>query len=126
MGRFLRDYHRCWSSESVYVTVEDFGLIHAIPTDFSTSATEGEVNQPLDYVRLTPWPIELLSISVSLKYVVNVTHLPKELRLYCHSNVRRSMAQCASSTKPMFILMSQIGPNYPGGIFCCLPVFCFF
>ena len=117
MGRFLRDYHRCWSSESVYVTDEDFGLIHAIPTDFSISTTEGEVNQPLDYVRLTPWPIELLSISSSLKYVVNVTHLPKELGLYCHSNVRRSMAQRASSTKPMFIVVSHIGSNHPGGIF---------
>ena len=79
MGRFLRDDQRSWSTESIYVTDEDFGPIHAIPTGVSTSATEGEVNQPLDYVRLTPWPIELLSISVSLKYVVNVTHFPKEL-----------------------------------------------
>ena len=86
MGRFLRDYQRCWSTESVYVTDEDFGPIHAIPTGFSTSATEGEVNQPLDYVRLTPWPIEQLSISARLKSVVNGAHLPKELGRYFNSN----------------------------------------
>ena len=51
------------------------------------------------------------------KYVVNVTHLPKELGLYCHSNVRRSMAQRASSTKTMFIVVSHIGSNHPGGFF---------
>ena len=95
MGRFLRDIQRCWSSESTYVTDEDFSLIHAIPTGVSTSDTEGEVNQRLDYVRLTPWPIGQLSTSASLKSVVNVLHIPKELGCYFKC---KSTPSCIDST----------------------------
>jgi len=42
------------STESTYVSDKDFGLIHAIPTASTISATEGDVSWPLDRIQPTP------------------------------------------------------------------------